>query len=102
MSSGQSLRNGNSVEPGLPNTFLMPNARNRVSVASLTLLDLPAVFVGLGDNAVSLEDYLPVIASSDRLARNEGRVTTSRCPSSSAGLPNSRSTAPCRHRYRWH
>src|SRR5712675_2810762 len=43
----------------------MPNARNRVSVASLTLIDLPAVFVGLRDNAVSLEDYSPIIARSD-------------------------------------
>src|SRR6266403_4864363 len=40
MSSGQSLRNGSSVEPGLPNTFLMPNARNRPKVASLTVTDL--------------------------------------------------------------
>ena len=34
-SSGQSLRNGSSVEPGLPNTRLMPNARNRPKVAVL-------------------------------------------------------------------
>src|SRR4029079_16760772 len=47
MSSGQSLRNGNSVEPGLPNTFLMPNARNRSKVASLTVTDLLSVLVGL-------------------------------------------------------
>src|SRR6266700_6515905 len=38
MSPGQSLRNGSSVEPGLPNTFLMPNARNRSSVACLTVV----------------------------------------------------------------
>src|SRR5437763_14859559 len=43
MSSGQSERNGNSVEPGLPNTFLMPKARNRPKVASLTEMDLLAV-----------------------------------------------------------
>src|SRR4051794_1426591 len=40
MSSGQSLRNGNSVEPGLPNNFLTPNARSRLKVASLTVVDL--------------------------------------------------------------
>src|SRR5882762_11167885 len=49
MSSGQSLRNGNSVEPGLPNTFLMPNARNRPKVASLTVMDL--LFAELRDKA---------------------------------------------------
>ena len=38
MSSGQSDRNGSSVEPGLPNTFLMPNARIKSSVASLTVM----------------------------------------------------------------
>ncbi len=41
MSSGQSLRNGSSVEPGLPNTFLMPHARSRPKVASLTVMVLP-------------------------------------------------------------
>src|SRR6266436_5933060 len=44
ISSGQSLRNGNSVEPGLPNTFRIPNARNRLSVASLTVSDLLLAF----------------------------------------------------------
>src|SRR5262245_26290199 len=39
MSLGQSARNGNSVEPGLPNTFAMPKARSRLKVASLTLTD---------------------------------------------------------------
>src|SRR5258708_29255854 len=52
MSSGQSLRNGNSVEPGLPNTFLMPNARRRSKVASLTVMDLLSVLVGLRDKGV--------------------------------------------------
>src|SRR5262245_28415355 len=50
MSSGQSARNGNSVEPGLPNTFLMPKARSRPKVASLTLTDLLAVLAGLRDD----------------------------------------------------
>src|SRR6516162_10506033 len=40
MSSGQSERNGSSVEPGLPNTFLMPKARNRSKVACLTVRGL--------------------------------------------------------------
>src|SRR4051794_34831074 len=38
MSSGQSLRNGSSVEPGLPKTFLMPNARSSSKVACLTVV----------------------------------------------------------------
>src|SRR5580698_4609018 len=37
MSSGQSLKKGSSVEPGLPNTLRMPNARNRSKVACLTV-----------------------------------------------------------------
>src|SRR5881392_4180992 len=53
MSSGQSLRNGNSVEPGLPNTFLMPKARRRPKVASLTVMDLLSVLVGLRDKGVT-------------------------------------------------
>jgi hypothetical protein len=51
MSSGQSLRNGSSVEPGLPKTFWIPNARGGSSVACLTVT---AVLVGLRDNALSL------------------------------------------------
>jgi hypothetical protein len=51
MSSGQSLRNGSSVEPGLPKTFWIPNARSRSSVACLTVT---VVLVGLRDNALSL------------------------------------------------
>jgi hypothetical protein len=50
MSSGQSLRNGSSVEPGLPNTFLMPNARSRSKVASLTVVEVLAAFAGLRDD----------------------------------------------------
>src|SRR5712691_5801359 len=51
MSSGQSLRNGSSVEPGLPNTRLMPNARNRLKVASLTVAVVArAVLVDLRDD----------------------------------------------------
>src|SRR5437588_4208915 len=51
MSSGQSLRNGSSVEPGLPNTFLMPNARSREKVASLTVVGV----VGLRDTGAPHE-----------------------------------------------
>src|SRR5258705_8039722 len=47
MSSGQSLRNGSSVEPGLPNTRLMPNARSRPKVASLTVVVAVAGVAGL-------------------------------------------------------
>src|SRR5438445_10898389 len=50
MSSGQSLRNGNSVEPGLPNTRLMPNARSRPKVASLTVGAALAVLADLRDD----------------------------------------------------
>src|SRR5882757_10726047 len=46
MSSGQSLRNGSSVEPGLPKIMLMPNARSRSKVACLTVV---ALFVSFGD-----------------------------------------------------
>src|ERR1700719_3235655 len=46
MSSGQSLRNGNSVEPGLPNTLRMPNARNRPKVACLTVRGVAEVLRG--------------------------------------------------------
>src|ERR1700722_17378055 len=52
MSSGQSLRNGSSVEPGLPNTFLIPNARSRSSVACLTVVGLVAALAVLGGNGV--------------------------------------------------
>src|SRR5450631_2311958 len=54
MSSGQSARNGNSVEPGLPNTFLMPKPRSRSSVACLTVTDLLALFADLLDRAMLL------------------------------------------------
>src|SRR5579871_238347 len=47
MSSGQSLRNGNSVEPGLPNTFLIPNARSSSKVAALTVRGVVEDLVGL-------------------------------------------------------
>src|SRR6188472_2540561 len=57
MSSGQSERNGSSVEPGLPNTFLMPKARNRLNVASLTVTDF-WVLAGLrDDNALSFLSF---------------------------------------------
>src|SRR6478736_5567066 len=58
MSSGQSLRNGSSVEPGLPNTFLMPNARRRPKVASLTVVDLLSVLVSLRDKGRDLSSSL--------------------------------------------
>src|SRR3954447_12914265 len=48
ISSGQSLRNGSSVEPGLPNTFLMPKARSSSKVACLTVRDLGLFFEGKG------------------------------------------------------
>ncbi|MEA2942275.1 MAG: methionine-gamma-lyase, partial [Bradyrhizobium sp.] len=49
-SSGQLLRNGSSVEPGLPNTRLMPNARKRPKVASLTVGAALAVLADLRDD----------------------------------------------------
>src|SRR6185437_13063693 len=52
ISSGQSLRNGNSVEPGLPNTLRMPNSRNSASVACLTVIVRPADLAGLRVNVV--------------------------------------------------
>src|SRR6266478_4874594 len=72
MSPGQSLRNGSSVEPGLPNTFLMPNARSRSKVACLTVVleDL----AGLRDKAACSESA--VIARSQRVARNARPMTT--------------------------
>src|ERR1700754_1666778 len=100
MSSGQSDRNGSSVEPGLPKTFLMPKARSRSKVACLTVVALVAL-AGLRDdieNSKALSFY-SVIARSDatkqsiphplsygllRFARNDGEraVTTSPSPSS--------------------
>src|SRR3954447_12328695 len=50
MSSGQSLRNGSSVEPGLPNTRLMPNARKRPKVASCTVSAALEVLADLRDD----------------------------------------------------
>src|SRR6476619_2497295 len=50
MAAGQSARNGKSVEPGLPNTFVMPKARSRLNVASLTVRDLLLVLAGLRDD----------------------------------------------------
>src|SRR5215218_8135925 len=81
MSSGQSLRNGSSVEPGLPNTFLTPKARNRLKVASLTVVDLLS---GLRDKGMALvrhceersdEAIQNFVRSQDgllRFARNDG------------------------------
>src|SRR5215472_7101170 len=54
MSSGQSERNGNSVEPGLPNTILMPKARRRSKVACLTVTVLVVSLVCLRDTACFL------------------------------------------------
>src|SRR5215471_13826796 len=65
ISSGQSLRNGNSVEPGLPNTVLMPKARKSSNAACLTVRE--AGFAGLGGTtAVS---FWGVIASRQVRAR---------------------------------
>src|SRR5512138_1093020 len=50
MSSGQSLRNGSSVELGLPNTLSTPKARRRAKVASLTVSEVAAVLAGLRDD----------------------------------------------------
>src|SRR3954466_13525645 len=50
MSSGQSLRNGSSVEPGLPNTRLMPNARKSPKVASFTVSAALAVLADFRDD----------------------------------------------------
>jgi hypothetical protein len=49
-SLGQLLRNVSSVEPGLPNTRLMPNARSRPKVASLTVSAALAVWADLRDD----------------------------------------------------
>src|SRR6516165_5858059 len=54
MSSGQSLRNGSSVEPGLPNPVLMPKDRSRSRVACLTVTDLLALLPFLDTVAVPL------------------------------------------------
>src|SRR5215510_2389642 len=70
MSLGQSLRNGNSVEPGLPNTFLMPKARSRLKVASLTVMDLLAALAGLRDDM----SVIPGMSQSSLRGRNDGAV----------------------------
>src|SRR5262245_9029926 len=54
MSSGQSLRKGSSVEPGLPNTLRMPKARSRSRVAWLTVTDLLPLLVDCRDNVSPL------------------------------------------------
>src|SRR5258708_1040381 len=86
MSSGQSPRNGNSVEPGLPNTFLMPNARSRPKVASLTLIDVLVGLARLVDMRVSPRYSPRVIFTSPRgrgrrVAPGEGLRSIDRpCP----------------------
>src|SRR5437660_10411067 len=67
MSSGQSLRNGSSVEPGLPNTRLMPNARSRLKVASLTVVVALAALAGLRDDI----GRLPLLVSWRSVIRDE-------------------------------
>src|SRR6185437_11126846 len=62
MSSGQSLKKGSSVEPGLPNTFLMPKARSRSKVACLTVREVVA---GLRDDMDS-----PHELNSKKIARH--------------------------------
>src|SRR5579872_423708 len=128
MSSGQSLRNGNSVEPGLPNTFLMPNARSRSKVACLTVRG-EEVFAGLRGNVSprhceerSDEAIQNIFQGSNsgllRFARNDGdslhhvavpfmvgapcvfAVQVSSPPSTSLALTeNSPSNSGCRPRY---
>src|ERR1700732_772977 len=105
MSSGQSLRNGNSVEPGLPNTLRMPNARNRLRVASLTVTEVAEVLAGLRDNALLRHSgmvrrtrpgisrfsdvQLHIVARCFASPRNDGLlVTTTQSPSSSDTLLN--------------
>src|ERR1700721_2967109 len=82
MSSAQSERNGNSVEPGLPNTFLMPNARNRSSVACLTVTDLVLAWVFSRAKAShSLRDgvcFTSPIGRGRRVAPGEGLRTKDR------------------------
>src|SRR6187431_2520287 len=75
MSSGQSLRNGSSVEPGLPKTFLMPNARRRAKVASLTVTVLFFDVAGWRDDI----GRLPFLVS--------WRSVTARSKSDEANLP---------------
>src|SRR3954453_2746653 len=113
MSSGQSERNGSSVEPGLPKTFLIPNARSSAKVASLTVTDL---LVDLRDDDMCLyrhceehsdeaiqlsccgEGKLDCFAS---LAMTAGReLPTSLPPSWSAGPRSPRSTTPSPRRFR--
>src|SRR5216683_5216802 len=81
MSPGQSLRNGSSVEPGLPNTFLMPNARSRSKVACLTVTVVLAGLAGLRDKAACSQSA--VIARSQRVARNARPMTGSATKQSS-------------------
>src|ERR1700743_2629455 len=66
MSSGQSARNGSSVEPGLPKTFLMPKARSRSKVACLTVTVLVVSLVCLRDTSGS---SLFVLASEAKQSR---------------------------------
>src|ERR1700729_3879511 len=83
MSSGQSLRNGSSVEPGLPNTFLMPNARSRSRVACLTVTE--AGLIGVRDNAVTSNRHCeeppgPAFGGPDDKLRDEAIQCSKRSP----------------------
>src|SRR5450631_573149 len=73
MSLGQSLRNGNSVEPGLPKTRLMPNARSRSKVACLTVVEGLAVLAGIRDKATRSQK--PSFARSHRVPPSAGPMT---------------------------
>src|ERR1700749_625272 len=77
MSSGQSLRNGSSVEPGLPNTFVMPNARSRSKVACLTVI----AFADLTDKAFPRDEYCFCLLV---FARHSGARATRENPGSRA------------------
>src|SRR3569832_1010754 len=102
MSAGQSLRKGSSVEPGLPKTFLLPNARNRSKVACLTVRGVvltgrrgadialpPRHCEELGDEAIQtisekwILDCFASLAMTMEMSLGK-LLTTSRCPSWSA------------------
>src|SRR5258708_18777244 len=87
MSSGQSLRKGSSVEPGLPNTLRIPNERSRSSVACLTVTDAPAALGDLRSNAdVSLNQGVSAATLSPNGGALHRRLTCRiRCPQLHAG-----------------
>src|SRR5437899_10104208 len=80
MSLGQSLRNGSSVEPGLPNTFLMSKARSRSRVACFTVTDFVLLLPFLATISVPCCLLTPpaplVIASAAKQSRLSPRKDT--------------------------